>query len=552
MNSIVQINFNEAINPLTVSGTSEEVKDYIRVINTSDSNNIVSGKFSISSDYKTVEFKTDNKCAVNGCGEDIYCLPGGSNIKVELVAAKLFDCAGNNNNCSNKSPYSSCIANICTDDQGKFYPLASVSPISGIMDAAANSFDGNKDSYVNGPILYYDLNNPVSSGNSQGSIDASYAQGSFNIIKTTVSPKTYQEVYATEVTDLSPAPAYIAVTFNRASYDGTFDEFEVSIDASGAHMVGKNSDTGVTQNLNVSLDGTRIVGYSALTMALNGNHMDQTGYIGDSWRIKINKTVVSLADSITIGNNVYKFGSGTGQIPKAKGVTLATNITNFINANNLDVTATQDSTIINLQAKVAGVSGNNITLSSSDPSLIASVAFSGGADAVASSPSSIPGDNFTWSFWTSNKIETTPPTILSVTPEIGATSTDLVSPVKMVFNKLMMMTSLRTGEVEINNGRENIVHRLVNLIAGQLVGYWISSENLDVDPLDGVYDRTTSQIDHAKLYEGADYQAQIGSGVKDIYQNCFYPSTGMSCNLEYDRTRPYCCDGVASSTPCAE
>ena len=141
---------------------------------------------------------------------------------------------------------------------------------------------------------------------------------------------------------------------------------------------------------------------------------------------------------------------------------------------------------------------------------------------------------------------------MSVTPEIGATSTDLVSPVKMVFNKLMMMTSLRTGEVEINNGRENIVHRLVNLIAGQLVGYWISSENLDVDPLDGVYDRTTSQIDHAKLYEGADYQAQIGSGVKDIYQNCFYPSTGMSCNLEYDRTRPYCCDGVASSTPCAE
>src|SRR5574344_933830 len=99
----------------------------------------------------------------------------------------------------------------------------------------------------------------------------------------------------------------------------------------------------------------------------------------------INKTVVPSADSNTTRNNVYEFGSETVQIPKAKGVTLATNITNFINANNSDVTATHDSTIIDLQAKVAGANGNNITLSSSDPSLIASVAFSGGADAVASS-----------------------------------------------------------------------------------------------------------------------------------------------------------------------
>jgi len=319
-NTIIQINFDEAIIPVGLN-------DYMKVIDIVSGAEVL-GKFSISSDYKTVEFKSNNECAINGCGEKIYCLPENANIKIEIRAASLFNCQGNDINCSSKSPYNSCSANACSNSEGKKHPQADILNINGVMDAAANSLDGNKNNYADGPVSFRHLN-----------------------------------------------------------------------------------------------------------------------------------------DS---------------------------------NVNS--------------------------------------------------------GDNLSWSFWTNNKIEAGAPRIDSIFPEIGATSTSLVLPIKIAFNKLMMASSLGTGEIILNNGRQPVVHRLINLIAGQLVGYWTTSENLDTTAdgqvLDGIPDRTTSYIEHAKFYEGANYQAQIGSGVKDIYQNCFKPSTGLTC--AYDEAFPYCCDGNAQSTPCAQ
>ncbi len=321
MNSIIQINFNEAINPLMVSGSSDEVSSTIRVVNLSD-NSILSGNFSISSNYKTVEFKSNNLCGVNACGEDIYCLPPDSNLRVEIIAAPLFDCGANNSLCSNKSPFSTCDNNICTNDAGKFYPLSDIGAGYGVMDSAANSFDGNSDGYSDGDASYYYKNNPI-------------------------------------------------------------------------------TDT---------------------------------------------------------------------------------------------------------------------------------------------------GDSFYWSFWINNRIETDPPKINLISPAIGATSTDLWLPIKIGFDKLMMASTLRTGELTMNSGNEDVQHPLINLFSGQLVGYWIGSENVDASPLDGEPDKTNAYINHAQFYEGASYSAQVGSGVKDIYQNCFKPSVGLSCNAT--ASAPYCCDGVATSSPC--
>lgn len=353
MNSVVQISFNEVINPLFVSGSSDEVKNYIRVVNSSSgaknnnqdcvndkdcksfkcqnlkcSKNQLSGNFIISADYKTVEFRTDNECGVNGCGEKIYCLPAESNIKVELVTASLFNCEDRDSYCSNKSPFSSCVNNICTDSKNsKRYPLSDLSLMNGIMDSASNSFDGNSDGYSFGPTTYFNKNNP-----------------------------------------------------------------------------------------------------------------------------------------------------------------------------------------------------NPLT-----------------------------GDNFTWSFWINNKIETDPPVITSIFPDIKATSASLISPIKIDFNKLMMNSTLKTGEVEMKNDNKSIFHRLINLISGQLVGYWISSENNDVDPLDGELDKTTAYVNHIQFFEGADYKSQAGSGVKDIYQNCFKPSSGPgidSGNCIATPIFPFCCDGISSQNPC--
>ncbi|MFH1822471.1 MAG: hypothetical protein ABH830_02105 [Patescibacteria group bacterium] len=169
-NAVIQISFNEAIMPITVSGTAEEVMDYIRIKCTNGaecdttstdffacgSDVCVDGKFLISPNYRTVEFISNNQCGVNTCGEPIYCLPENKQLSVELVAASLISCA-NDNDCAAKSPYITCTNNHCQNIAEENYPQ-SVYPMDGIMDLALNSLDGNRDGKAAGPDSYYDEN----------------------------------------------------------------------------------------------------------------------------------------------------------------------------------------------------------------------------------------------------------------------------------------------------------------------------------------------------------------------------------------------------------
>jgi len=209
-NAIIQVNFNEAINPMTVSGSATEVENYIRVINNLEVNgaacfqdkecasnncvanvcvgvpallingaacgshreclsfncdtgicngNVINGKFMISNQYRTVEFISDNLCGVNGCGEQIYCLPENSHLKVELIAADLVDCCPD---CTTKSPYSTCSNAVCAlgncqNSALENYPM-SVMPLNGIADMAMNSLDGDRSEDAEGPVSFYNEN----------------------------------------------------------------------------------------------------------------------------------------------------------------------------------------------------------------------------------------------------------------------------------------------------------------------------------------------------------------------------------------------------------
>jgi len=87
-NIVVQINFNEAVDPLMSSGetingfNNIEVQDLDLGLN-------VEGAFYISNQYKTVEFLTTDACGVNSCGGTIYCLPGNTNLQSLVKAADL-------------------------------------------------------------------------------------------------------------------------------------------------------------------------------------------------------------------------------------------------------------------------------------------------------------------------------------------------------------------------------------------------------------------------------------------------------------------------------
>ncbi len=166
-NAAIQINFNEAVNPLTISGDAESLQNYIAVkcvggdcsgseFFNCGSNICVRGSFKVSNGYKTVEFISDNKCGVNGCGEDIYCLPENSNLRVDITAAALDSCAGAND-CVPRTPYNNCVSGVCQNTDGVNYPLSQY-PLSGIADVASNSLDGNRNKEANGPLSFYNEN----------------------------------------------------------------------------------------------------------------------------------------------------------------------------------------------------------------------------------------------------------------------------------------------------------------------------------------------------------------------------------------------------------
>ncbi|HOZ56210.1 MAG: hypothetical protein BWY51_00623 [Parcubacteria group bacterium ADurb.Bin316] len=133
-NVVIQINFNEAIDPITAMGEAPAF-DNIQV----NSGSMLAGEFYISNQYRTVEFLTTDQCGVNSCGHPVYCLPADSNIRTTVLAATL-------DNPGSGSAYSSAI--------------------DGIVDMAGNSLDGNNNNIAEGPtsqngLPAYDANNPT-------------------------------------------------------------------------------------------------------------------------------------------------------------------------------------------------------------------------------------------------------------------------------------------------------------------------------------------------------------------------------------------------------
>jgi len=167
-NSVIQINFNEAILPTVVMGNAQDVKDSLGIIwddcPEGDSrcfdyngHKYLNGRFEVSNIYKTVEFISNDECGVNNCGGKIYCLPGDANLRVELIAAELQDCGGDN--CAAKSPYSNCVDGVCQDGRGINYPTADPkNGLKGIMDSSFNSLDGDRNGNAEGPVSFYNEN----------------------------------------------------------------------------------------------------------------------------------------------------------------------------------------------------------------------------------------------------------------------------------------------------------------------------------------------------------------------------------------------------------
>lgn len=126
-NIVIQVNFNEAIDPTSATGQynlSDALPEFTNLlVEDADAGLAVEGVWSISNAYKTVEFVTFDSCGDDPCGDTIYCLPGDTHIDVTVSSATV----------------------------GSEPPQAVGFPYDGVVDLAGNSLDGNEDGIAEGP-----------------------------------------------------------------------------------------------------------------------------------------------------------------------------------------------------------------------------------------------------------------------------------------------------------------------------------------------------------------------------------------------------------------
>lgn len=126
-NSVVQINFDEAIDPTSASGQTLARGGGFQNIVLQSGASVLAGSYKISNAYKTVEFVTNDLCGINSCGGGIYCLPANALIAGLIKAATLGDAP----------------------------PQAAGFPYDGVVDLAGNSMDGNGNGKTEGPRSAY-------------------------------------------------------------------------------------------------------------------------------------------------------------------------------------------------------------------------------------------------------------------------------------------------------------------------------------------------------------------------------------------------------------
>ncbi|MBU0660910.1 pilin [Patescibacteria group bacterium] len=126
-NSIVQITFNEPMDPTVVQGATGENSPFDHII---FSKTLVEGEWRVTNGYRTVSFISNESCGLNSCGDTMYCLPSLceeegclSEYEVLLRTAAPIDPAS-----------------------GSFEAV----PFSGIMDLSSNALDTRAGTVVGG------------------------------------------------------------------------------------------------------------------------------------------------------------------------------------------------------------------------------------------------------------------------------------------------------------------------------------------------------------------------------------------------------------------
>lgn len=168
------------------------------------------------------------------------------------------------------------------------------------------------------------------------------------------------------------------------------------------------------------------------------------------------------------------------------------------------------------------------------------------------------GDDYTWSFTTTNDIDLTAPEIAEISPNISEEEVALDQEVFITFDSVMMSSTLTSSSISLDP------------IPEHEMAFWVRLNSLDSTGAEAIGSdvvATQVEIDHGVFLETVDggityyYAAEIPrmgdeidfDNIKNQYQNCFVPgegpdATGGTCGTSSGE--PYCCQGEPSATEC--
>lgn len=132
-NIVVQMNFNKPLNPITASGLLRGGVGFQNIEIAASplegpGSSRPDGEFTLSNQFRTIEFVTNVSCGINSCGRQVFCLPFSSNLNVRIKAASVSE----------------------VPPQARIIRTAGSALFDGIVDYTGNSLDGNNDGSAQG------------------------------------------------------------------------------------------------------------------------------------------------------------------------------------------------------------------------------------------------------------------------------------------------------------------------------------------------------------------------------------------------------------------
>lgn len=139
-NSVIQINFSEAMDPSGMQGQFQAANGYFAlsgntVFLQSGNSSLPAGNFSLVNGYRTLEFTPATQCATNACGQQIFCMP--------VCDSPGAQCATDVDGV-NFDTYKAMVRAASTFSVTSFEAI----PFSGAVDVSGNALDGNDNSKV--------------------------------------------------------------------------------------------------------------------------------------------------------------------------------------------------------------------------------------------------------------------------------------------------------------------------------------------------------------------------------------------------------------------